>query len=373
MRICGTRYRKRANGAIWFLVIILIAFAGHVRAAEYSVLNLGNLGVPPTQAFGINSSGEVTGVASPGFGTGPRAFLWNGSAMQNLGAFPGPISFGSYGTAVNSEGAVVGYATQASGYHAFLYNGGPLIDLGTLGGTYSYAYAINDSGWIVGHSNITGDTATHAFVYHDGAMTDLGTLGGPHSFAMGINSAGLIAGYSYTATGNYIHATLWKNGTIHDLGTLPGGLNSTAGGINDNGWITGGSETTSGVQHAFLYNGTSMIDIGTLGGQSGGASINDLGQIVGSSYVNATQGDAFIYSNGVMEDLNSLIPSNLGIHLDEAVGINDLGEIAASGEDSSGNLSAFLLTPQTPEPVLWPAVGALILLLKRGKRRSTAN
>ena len=74
-------------------------------------------------------------------------------------------------------------------------------DLGTLGGSRSYASAINDSGQVVGSSNLAGDQNNRAFLYKDGKMTDLGTLGGTSSEAKGINISGQVVGWSDNSSG----------------------------------------------------------------------------------------------------------------------------------------------------------------------------
>src|SRR6516162_6587597 len=50
-------------------------------------------------------------------------------------------------------------------------------------------------------------------------MTDLGTLGGSRSFAFGINDQGQVVGYSYLPDGTY-HAFLWQGGVLTDLNSL---------------------------------------------------------------------------------------------------------------------------------------------------------
>ena len=51
-------------------------------------------------------------------------------------------------------------------------------DLGTLGGTYSVGFAINDSGQVTGTADTADGAADHAFLWDGTTMQDLGTLGG---------------------------------------------------------------------------------------------------------------------------------------------------------------------------------------------------
>ena len=85
-----------------------------------------------------------------------------------------------------------------------------MTDLGTLTGTNSIAYGINNSAQVVGSAYLTGNTATHAFVWQkSGGMTDLNALlpagsGWVLTVASSINDGGQIVG-SGTINGQ-IHA-----------------------------------------------------------------------------------------------------------------------------------------------------------------------
>ena len=56
-----------------------------------------------------------------------------------------------------------------------------VVDVGTLGGTFSAAFGLNERGWAAGVANLAGDQQTHAFLDRNGKLTDLGTLGGLNS------------------------------------------------------------------------------------------------------------------------------------------------------------------------------------------------
>lgn len=248
-----------------------------------------------------------------------------------------------------------------------------IIDLGTLGGRYSDAYAINDSGQVVGRAN-TSNGETHAFLYSNGAMTDLDTpLGSQSGVAYGINYIGQVVGDLYhhnrytflysggamtldgilteahdindhgqvvgqASVGGSNHAVISSGGVVTDLGALLGGVSSRAYGVNNNGQVVGLVFTNSSDGYAFLYSNGVVTNLGTLGGRGHSAAydINSSGQVVGSAETSACGRHAFLYSGGVMTDLSKLCYKS-----SVAWGLNDSGQVVGyiSG---SGSLHAFL-------------------------------
>jgi probable HAF family extracellular repeat protein len=186
-----------------------------------------------------------------------------------------------------------------------------ITDLGTLGGTESFAYAINDSSQVVGLSGITGDASIHSFLYSKGKMTDLYPLNCQDLLTVGptdINNAGQIAS-GVVVGGVYVPAILHsRTGDLTLLGSLGGvtpyGFNGVATSINNAGNAVGYSYIDSINRHAFLYSGGVMTDIGSFGGYSGAWAINDEGVIVGfsSDQFNGVA-HAFVDSDGVMTDI----------------------------------------------------------------------
>ena len=100
-------------------------------------------------------------------------------------------------------------------------------------------------------------------------LTEL-TLGGEFSRGNAINASGQVAGDSFTTTSGFSpHAFLWDGTRMVDLGTLGTGANSGSTALNDSGQVTGIAYTSVGgnaVYHAFLWDGTTMQDLGTLEG-----------------------------------------------------------------------------------------------------------
>jgi probable HAF family extracellular repeat protein len=194
-----------------------------------------------------------------------RAFLYDGTALHDLGSLA-PTYSAAYG--INASGFIVGWtnvlSTDYSGSeiiteHAFLHDGMAMRDLGTLGGSWSWANGINRLGQVVGASSLvpvnnpTGaPEGQHAFLYDNAGMHDLSTLGGPVSEAYAVNASGQVVGWSYVGQiGNVFHAFLY-DGAMHDLSTL-GGSFSEAHDVNDRGQVVGLSDTSGDVSYDVFF------------------------------------------------------------------------------------------------------------------------
>ncbi len=244
-------------------------------------------------ANAIDDSGQIVGTVEHMPGGSQHAVLLTGGIAIPLGTLGGTSS---QARGINNHGQIVGCADGWSGAHAFLHTHGRMHDLGTLpGGSSSLASAINDAGVVVGFSRTRGDTAVHAFRCTPGrlrtaaAMRDLGTLGGTFSYARAINLRGQIVGDSDLCCDSAeSRAFLWtEKDAMQDLGVLEGGISSVAYGINDDGHVVGACDIGDNVLHAFLYRDGRMHDLNdALPARSGWVltcadDINSAGQITG--------------------------------------------------------------------------------------------
>lgn len=226
-------------------------------------------GSSQSQAFAINSGGQIVGVSNNAAGIN-HPFLWSpatpgGSvgAMQDLGTLSDPGSdYVNQAVGVNDLGQVVGsslsfnFRTFTSHTGAVLWSGGVLQGLGALPGfTDSVAAGINRSGQIVGSCSrnaSTGQSSWCGFLLSGGQMTDLGTLGGLNSITIAINDAGQVLGMAQDGAG-ISTPFLYCSGTMHSLwgaGGVPGSVQA----INNSGQIAGSLALSVPVGNGYVGN-----------------------------------------------------------------------------------------------------------------------
>jgi probable HAF family extracellular repeat protein len=228
-------------------------------------------------------------------------------SMTDLGSLGGNYS---YPYAVSADGSViVGHSDNSSNQgRAFRWTSGGMTDLGTLGGDYSYARAVSaDGSVVVGYAENSGGHA-RAFRWTASGMTDLGNLGGNYSDAQAIAADGsVVIGYAINANGQG-RAFRWTASGMTDLGTLGGNHTNAYGLSADGSIVVGYSRISSGQERAFRWTSGGMTDLGTLGGDYSYAMAvsADGTTIVGISEISSGQGRAFRWTAGGMADLGTL-------------------------------------------------------------------
>ena len=348
------------------------------HAQTYTLIDLGALPGPKQYTVStpaaINEQAQVAGTSES------TAFRYTSAKalMEDVGR--NPAGGASRGFGINGFGQVVGDSTFGKNEtsRAAVFSNGAIMDLGVLkyAGLFSRANGINSSGQVVGFSGDKRDGSnSRAFIISTASrsrMIDLGTLGGPYAQAMGINDAGFVTGNAQLDDGSLSlpsHAFVWQatKGMV-DLGTL-GGRFSYGTSISSKNHIAGYSmiNNVDDRIHAFLHNGSKMIDLGSLSGAavetdlSFALGVNTFDQVVGYSYLPPVEmpgstdvplgplSVAFIYSKGLMVNLNDRIgKASDNYRLDSATAINDQGQIVAIAFDkSAGAFHSVLLTPDS--------------------------
>ena len=329
-----------------------------------------------------------------GLGRSARAFVWD--AANGIRALPKFEQIYGAATAINATGQIVGWGLTWGSYErAVLWNAGDsvnVVDMGTLGGPFSLAMDINDSGQAVGVSQRI-DEAYRGFLWDAvNGMRELDALTG-HTYAeaLRINNQGLIAGNSsYSLNRAVIWAPTKSGVEAEDLGSLggeeaqswiiagyvfkslsvddrvpmiAGDLSAVAQAVNENGLVVGVSETQNMYEeHAFAWDEENgMRDLGTLGGDdSMPLGLNNHNQVVGQSdlfsYTLEDGEGAGTYARKDthavlwnisddkaidMIDLNTYVADS-GWTLTTAVAITDDEDIVGQGI-YEGKLKAFLL------------------------------
>ena len=354
----GLRHR---GGTLLAGVLATAGLALGASAEPYALVDLG-VDVSPEDVSGLR---VVVGsrALTPGSTT---AFLYS-PADGSIRDLDGTIA-----RAVNDAGIVVG--DTATG--AFVFDGSTTVELPDAG-----ARGINEDGWVAGYVEIDNpyrpSPRPRAPALYDG--TDWQILGTAKVYQRGTRQ-GVYADLfvledvngSLTAVGTKSRSGLYGSSAIRtppppavdeiEYLPIPGGGRAAA--INEAGLVvgtTGEDSSTQSHAHAFLLDGTSVTDLGTLKGglHSSALDINESGRVVGSAWLSTVETSlvqpelyhAFLWEEGRgMLDLNDLVVAP-GWVLTSATAINDAGDIVGSAI-VAGQVHGYLLVAdgQPPPP-----------------------
>jgi probable HAF family extracellular repeat protein len=303
--------------------------------------------LPFTSGVTGQGSGVAQVINNPGMTCGARLggipFCYDEGHLFDLRPLPGDTVTAVNG--INDRGQVVGFSQADPEHsHAVIWYKGEVSQL-PLDGSSATATDINNGGNIVGQHNGIG------FLLKDGVVQD---LGGQGTYPTAINNKDQIVGLSLVPdplglSTTVDHAFLYEGGAMRDLGTL-GGRSSRANGINSHGQVVGTSDVLlaeGSPYHAFVYYNNVMHDLGAWpnGASTQGRGINNLGQVVGAvaesdpTLPPAFNGRAFLWERDTgYQDLNALIDPAEGWKIIYATSINDRQEIVGFGckEDLCG-------------------------------------
>jgi probable HAF family extracellular repeat protein len=331
---------------------LLSAVGLAAQTPTFTVQLLGKLSSDESAyVYGINDAGEAVGQVGVLLNGNPSpacpyecAVIWHDGTPTKLEI---EVSYASEAYAINNSGQIVGDVFTAGselGKAVVWNNGSPtLLPSPAPQYTITVAISINDAGQVVGYAAIS-DESEQAIEWNGVTPTVLGTTCAGSSIATSVNRDGIIVGVTLCPpiNGPYNRlATVW-------LGTTPtllsrGGFHPKANAINNAGLIVGES----------LYGATAWVGgVVTLLGGSMATAVNDLGVIVGKAQENGLY-HAALWSDvsAAPQDLNTLIgEADRKYVLTEATGVNGSCTIVANGylRNDPYNSAAFLLKLTDP-------------------------
>jgi probable HAF family extracellular repeat protein len=268
-----------------------------------------------TNAYGINSSGDVSGSYIDSSGN-VHGFVYNPNSGPSYTTIEVPGASGTVVDGINDSNTVAGVYFTNSGNYVFSENssGSGFSSALLPDQNGDFVWAINNSSEVVGDYTDANNNS-NAFVFENGTLT------------------ALVAPSAFYAT------------SPPAPNASPTGTDAMA--INNLGEVAGDYVDAQGNTHGFIYNpvGNSWTTIDDPLAVHGTVvdGINDLGEAVGYYYDASNNPQAFVYDDGVYITLD-IEP---GFRSAEAYGINDAGQIVGQFEDSSGSYYGFLTAPLT--------------------------
>ncbi|MBB4636850.1 hypothetical protein [Longimicrobium terrae] len=320
--------------------------SGPVRPEPaYNILFLG----APSGALSFTPTGvdlrRVVGYAE--FGGQTRAVLWQGGAFDEIGPRP-PAGCSSEALAV-SAGYVVGAVRCANDVYGWSYPD----DLGRADARPYELRDVNASGVVAGtlYPAPFGEARRRAFVRERGALRELLPPGATASEAVGIANDGSVAVNAFSACDSVVCAEhrvfLLREGEWLEVPRPGSSPRRGATAVSSDGRVAGRVEAGE----PFIWRPRRRVTAMSVipGTQVDVRGVNERGLVVGTARTEASLARpdrAVAWGGGRQYLLTERLQAGSPWQVEAAVGIDDEGDIAATGTDtSSGRKGAILLTP----------------------------
>jgi probable HAF family extracellular repeat protein len=314
------------------------------------LVQLDSLGGAGSYGTAMNERGDIIGASHDAEGTYGAVVWWHGERS--------PTALGVEGAradAINEDGHIAGNADGG----LFLWRAGT-VTRQRPGTVASFSrVTINDRDQVAGTAT-GGDDVSRAFVWHHGRMTLLPTPDGASSRAVDINNAGQVVGTVTRPGASGEQPVLWQDGRMTELGT-PGDAAGAPAAINERGQVIGNTDTGSPYDRPFLWQNGRTTDLlaGTDAATGRVTALNDAGMMTGYAGFGDHNSRPVVWRDG------GLTVIGLPGHVGSGSFLNDRGDVVGPTWPDPENLSVPFRwrngrTTLYPEPVAdiaWTVIG----------------
>ncbi len=319
---------------------------------QLKITDLGTLGGVESAAYAVNRDGDVTGDSRFGTGGNTHLFIYDYSegTMTDLGDEDHTYTTG---LGINRHGDIAGQMYPGG----FLYTGGEIVDLGVPGSPDYNAGGvldINDSGLMAGYSYyVAGWWVTAAMAWiHDGTdYVDLGNFGNSFTYAYAINNLGEVVGAGSAPGVGYVAFIYDSTNGLRDLNTVaPVGEDwvlAYANDIIDDGTVVGTGSFQDEANHGYVYDGDTIVDMGALGSSGSVTAVNNNHVVIGQTYEDRKYRAFMWYPDHGRIPIDRILPVAGEWYLESVRDINDACQMVGYGTNPAGEEHAFLMEPYT--------------------------
>jgi hypothetical protein len=276
-------------------VILCLALAGQARSQSgYLYIPVDFPGALSTQAFGIDSRGDVVGqysVSTPG---GPVPLVYRGFVRFSNGTYrtlddPANHAQGS-ANGISDSGVVVGTYSNA-GFKSFVFSGNQFNTFGVDGYETLLAGISSDN-------QMVGTLTPQSVGFYrsaTGAISKLPVIAGENIQPAAVNLQGVIVGSYYTQIGTQKEGFILPPGGTAKTVVYPGSTNTWLTGINNQGTIAGYASLLTGNSEGFVMRDASLEVLSFPGSsQTRTGGINRSGVVVGTYFDAMNMAHGFI-------------------------------------------------------------------------------